>query len=46
MVKEDTFETWKLFSCVKDGKLLSIEEIHAALWQEVSPLLPPASLGK
>lgn len=41
MTREDKSENWRLFSCVRDGELLSIETIHEALWQEILPLLPP-----
>lgn len=44
MSKKDSAEIWKLFSCVQEGKLLSIEEIHEQLWQEIQPVLPKKSL--
>ncbi len=43
MVREDKAEQWELLSCVKDGQLLSIETIHAQLWDMIFPLLPVKS---
>ncbi len=33
------FPGFRLIECVRDGRLLSVEEIHELVWKEVGPLL-------
>lgn len=37
---------WTVIDCTKDGKLMSIEEIHEAVWNAVSPVVASVAIHK